>query len=268
MQNAKVRLGLGCSRLGSVLSTGADSAETLLNAAYDMGVRVFDTADIYGQGDSERALGRFIAGRPDALIVTKIGKRYPLKMRLMMPLKAPLQRLVRASSSVTQAVRKGRASLLPTCFEPDYLRGAAERGLKRLGVEQFQILMLHSPTAAEVADGAALEVLRGLKREGKLAAISISCEDVATAEAALAAGDVEAIQVPLSAGDAAFLPVIAKAAAAGVTVMAREVLSGLERRDPDSVRGALRRAAETPGVGVVLLGTTRAAHLKDAIEVF
>jgi len=266
--DGEARLGLGCSRLGSVLSTQADSAEALLNAAYDLGVRVYDTADIYGQGDSERALGRFIVGRPDALVVTKVGKRYPLKMRLLMPFKAPLQRLVRSSSSVTQAVRKGRANPLPTCFEPDYLLGAAERGLKRLGIEQFQVLMLHSPTAAELADGRALDALRKLKQQGKVDRIGVSCDDVASAEAALAAGDVSVIQTPLSAEDAAFKPVIAKAGAAGVLVVAREVLSGLQRREPEDVRAALRSAAATPGVGVVLLGTTKVAHLRSAAEAF
>ena len=55
-------IGLGCSRFGSLVGgTDAQSARGLVEAALDMGVRHFDTADIYGQGDSERFLGRLLA---------------------------------------------------------------------------------------------------------------------------------------------------------------------------------------------------------------
>ncbi|MDB5374012.1 MAG: hypothetical protein JWP04_2654, partial [Belnapia sp.] len=52
------RIGLGCSRLGATLggASGA-AAEALLRHALASGIRLLDTADIYGQGDSERLIG-------------------------------------------------------------------------------------------------------------------------------------------------------------------------------------------------------------------
>ncbi|MBI3515465.1 MAG: aldo/keto reductase, partial [Proteobacteria bacterium] len=50
---------MGCSRLGSLLAAaGERGAERAVAVALDHGIRFFDTADIYGQGDSERLLGR------------------------------------------------------------------------------------------------------------------------------------------------------------------------------------------------------------------
>ena len=70
-------LGLGCARLGSLMvpRTRRESL-SLVRAAANAGITLFDTADIYGQGKSERILGealKFI----DACIVTKAGLRFP-----------------------------------------------------------------------------------------------------------------------------------------------------------------------------------------------
>jgi aryl-alcohol dehydrogenase-like predicted oxidoreductase len=181
--------GLGCSRLGSVLSTTADGSEKLLATAYELGVRAFDTADIYGQGDSERALGRYISSLPDALIITKVGKRFPLRMRLLMPAKKLIQGVVSTSPAINRAVRQARGKRLPTCFEPAYLQGAVERSLRRLSLDCLPVLMLHGPTAEEIREGAALDALCRLRDQGKVRAIGVSCEDVAAAQAAVESRD-------------------------------------------------------------------------------
>jgi aryl-alcohol dehydrogenase-like predicted oxidoreductase len=46
------RLGLGCARLGSLLGRDKADAFELIQAAFDRGIRFFDTANIYGQGES------------------------------------------------------------------------------------------------------------------------------------------------------------------------------------------------------------------------
>jgi len=76
-------LGMGCWPIGGAMYsgtqslgyTGADDAVSVrtLHAALDAGISVFDTAAAYGAGHSERLLARALKGRPDALIVTKIG---------------------------------------------------------------------------------------------------------------------------------------------------------------------------------------------------
>jgi aryl-alcohol dehydrogenase-like predicted oxidoreductase len=54
-------LGIGCSRVGSISnSVSIGQIEATLDAAVEAGINFFDTANIYGQGDSERALGRLL----------------------------------------------------------------------------------------------------------------------------------------------------------------------------------------------------------------
>ena len=54
----------------------------MLAAALDLGINVFDTADAYGQGDSERELGRALRGRRgDAFVVTKLGALLSRRVR-------------------------------------------------------------------------------------------------------------------------------------------------------------------------------------------
>ncbi len=71
-------LGLGCSRLGSVLGPGEDGARALIATALDHGITFFDTATIYAQGDSERLLGRVLGRRRDCVICSKVGQHLPV----------------------------------------------------------------------------------------------------------------------------------------------------------------------------------------------
>lgn len=80
------RLGMGCWAIGGQFFdgetqlgfTGNDDAQSIatVHAAYEAGVRLFDTAPVYGAGHSERLLGQALKGRPDATIATKIGLRF------------------------------------------------------------------------------------------------------------------------------------------------------------------------------------------------
>ena len=68
--------GLGCWQLGGGWGNpwSDDIAQQTLQAAYDAGIRFFDTADGYGGGESERSLGRFHKGHPEITIATKLGR--------------------------------------------------------------------------------------------------------------------------------------------------------------------------------------------------
>ena len=73
-------LSLGTWQLGGVWGTGFDyhSAQRLLEAAFDEGVNFFDTADVYEDGESEMALGAFLAKKGSSAnikVATKCGKR-------------------------------------------------------------------------------------------------------------------------------------------------------------------------------------------------
>jgi aryl-alcohol dehydrogenase-like predicted oxidoreductase len=65
-------VGLGCNQFGRRLD--ADESRAVVDAALDAGITMFDTAEMYSDGESERFLGRALAGRRDgAVIATKFG---------------------------------------------------------------------------------------------------------------------------------------------------------------------------------------------------
>lgn len=104
-------VGLGCNNLGSRI----DAAETqaVIDAAFEAGVTLFDTADVYGGGTSEELLGRALGSRRDEVIVaTKFG----------MPL---------------DEHRSGA--------RPEYVRSACDASLRRLGAEHIDLYQLHRP---------------------------------------------------------------------------------------------------------------------------
>ncbi|MFN3170654.1 MAG: aldo/keto reductase [Hyphomicrobiales bacterium] len=84
--NSKNRLGMGCWAIGGQFFdgetqlgfTGHDDASSIatVHAAYETGIRLFDTAPVYGAGHSERLLGEALKGKSDVTISTKIGLRF------------------------------------------------------------------------------------------------------------------------------------------------------------------------------------------------
>ena len=74
-------IGTGTWQLGiDRREVGPDEAARSLHAALQAGVSLVDTADVYGDGRSERFVGRFLAAHPDAdlVVATKMGHRLPL----------------------------------------------------------------------------------------------------------------------------------------------------------------------------------------------
>jgi aryl-alcohol dehydrogenase-like predicted oxidoreductase len=266
------RLGLGCNRFGSVLGLSVAGSVALTREAVQAGINFFDTSDIYGQGDSERAIGRALAGRDDVVICTKVGMRFPLKMRLAMPLKAPLKLLARRSQALAGGVRDSRAKPLPQCFEPDYIPRAFSRSLRRLGVGRVGVLLLHNPPSDVIAKGDAVGALQRVKDAGKATAIGISCETLDDAAAALADSRVNAIQIAIGEDLDRAKSVIAQAESRGVAVILREIMKDRFRpASPraitrDDVQAILREVLAIKGVSTALVGTTNARHLQEAVE--
>lgn len=79
-------LGMGCWAIGGPFYSGKDSlgwgavddsqSVRALHAAYDHGIRIFDTAAVYGAGHSERIVGKALKDRDDCLVVTKFGLNF------------------------------------------------------------------------------------------------------------------------------------------------------------------------------------------------
>jgi D-threo-aldose 1-dehydrogenase len=71
------QFGLGCAPLGDLFeAVSEEQAQATLQAAWDSGVRYFDTAPFYGYGKSEHRLGHFLRQQPrsDYLVSTKVGR--------------------------------------------------------------------------------------------------------------------------------------------------------------------------------------------------
>lgn len=147
--------GLGCNNFGSRIDE--DRARQVVDAALDAGVRLFDTADLYGGGASEVFLGRALGSRrDDVVVVTKFGMRTP-----------------------PDGLSGG---------DPRWVARACEDSLRRLGTDRIDVYLLHQPDASvSIADtlGAMSALVdRGVVRE-------IGCSNFSGAhlrEAAEAAG--------------------------------------------------------------------------------
>ena len=263
-------LGLGCSRLGSVLGPGEDAARALIATALDHGITFFDTATIYAQGDSERLLGRVLGRRRDCVICSKVGQHLPVPGPALLPIKR-LARIAAARSPVAlRAVARARAQPLPRIWTASFLSEAVEASLRRLDREQVEIMLLHGPPASVLAEGMAVGTLEAAQRCGKIGLIGVSVDDVPAAFAALADERVRVLQIPLLPGEIEFEPVIERARREGVAIIAREVFGG-----PRAISGEIQpegfaasRVAELTtrvDLAVTLVGTTNERHLREAV---
>ena len=275
--NGLSQIGLGCSRIGSFNNpVPVRDIRNLLAQALDLGVNVFDTADIYGQGDSEREIGRALAGcRDDAFVVTKVGKTFSAKMRLLRPLKPLVKPLLAAAGraanvgspgsvrSAGNAVTARRGAYLAGNFDPRHLERAVDASLRRLGMESVDGLLLHSPPASVVRDPAVQQWLDGLRRSGRVRHYGVSCDDADALEAALALDGLDLLQVPLDLLDAAAQGEIAqRLSARGIVVFAREVI----RLSPGiSAAAAVAGACRRPEVTTAIVGTSRLEHLREIV---
>jgi aryl-alcohol dehydrogenase-like predicted oxidoreductase len=258
-------IGLGCSRLGSTLSNcRGPEAVRLVHHALDQGVVLFDTADIYGQGESESLLGQALRGRRQGVVlVTKAGQRFTAAQRAVALAKAPLRQL----SALVPALRRGiaarRAAALPRDYSPAHLQRALEGSLRRLGTEQVELFLLHSPSAEVIRHGEAFEILEKMRMAGKLGAWGVSCDDAPAVRAALAVPGLGALQLPLSVA-AELRPELADAAGRGVSMLMREIFAG-GAGDAAARRAAVAAALAYPSA-TALVGTTSAAHLDEALR--
>lgn len=269
LQNSDLRLGLGCSRLGSVNGATGNEARELIQAALDEGVRFFDTSDIYAQGDSERYLGEVVGHREDCIICTKGGKYLSLKFRFLAPAKLIIRWITHRLPSVRQGVLKARARPMPTCWDRVYLQKSLYASLRRLKRGCVDIYMLHSPPVEVIRQGNAISALEEVLAMGKIRHIGVSADNAEVVSAALDDPRVSVIQLPLHLGDDSFTPLVSRAKRQGVVIVAREILSGARLEDKGSdgfVAQRIREVVAKPDIAITLIGTTKLNHLAAAIN--
>ena len=141
------RIGFGTSKLFR-LHTSRER-QRILDAAYDAGIRHFDTARMYGLGMAEEELGRFVARHRGAVTVaTKFGIPVSNTGSLLRPIQGLVRRMVGAMPGLQRRLRTRPSPLMAArCFDLDAARTCLETSLRKLGLETIDILFLHEPNA-------------------------------------------------------------------------------------------------------------------------
>lgn len=148
-----------------------DESIAALRTAYDAGVRLIDTADVYGCGHSERVVGRAVAPfRDDVVIATKVGNVFD------------------------EVTRTGGGSDL----SPEYVKGACDASLRRLGVDHIDIYQIHPGQApVEIAE-ALVATFEELVAAGKIRAYGTSATALGYIAAIAAGGHGVSVQQQLN----------------------------------------------------------------------
>jgi aryl-alcohol dehydrogenase-like predicted oxidoreductase len=223
------KIGYGCSQIAS-LSTRHPQAEvraTLLEA-FDHGINFFDTANIYGQGDSERLLGRLFRNKRDKIVLcTKAGITIRLSQNLTSWVKPFLNPILRRWKDARAKVITTRRQTEGKFFDPNYLRNQIRSSLRRLKTDYLDLFLLHSPPVAIGADRNVFEMLEELKRQGMIRYYGISCGSAADAMTFLDLDGIACLQVPANIMQSEVLHIILPAAQKkGLAVISREPFGG------------------------------------------
>ena len=155
----------GAWAIGGTWGT-VDDQESIaaLHTAVDLGVNFFDTADVYGDGRSERLLRQLREERSEEIIIaTKAGRR------------------------LDPHVAAG--------YNRQNLTAFVDRSLKNLGVESIDLLQLHCPSPAVYYMPETFDILDDMVQAGKLRYYGVSVEKVEEALKAIEYPNVQTIQI-------------------------------------------------------------------------
>lgn len=256
-------LGFGCSMIASLATRHSRvEVESTIQEARAAGVTFFDTADVYGQGDSERMLGKLFAHQRDGVtICTKAGLTVgPVEglIRLVKPVVNPV---MRRWSTARVATRQARERQERQCFDRNYLSRRIEGSLRRLNMDWIDLFLLHNPPVDLPQQEGVFDVLNTLKAQGKIRHYGVSCRTVEDAYLWLTQPDIACLQIPVDRNSiGAAIPLLEQAYTRGVGVIAREVLAQGALTN-GSVADALHPLLRRPEISVVLIGMTFRQHL-------
>lgn len=176
------RMILGCASIGGLFS--AVDEETVaggLEAAWEVGIRTFDTAPHYGVGLSEERLGAFLSSkeRSQFVVSTKVG-------RLLVPTDQDVDG-VEGFYGTPQRTRVRD-------YSRDGVRRSIEASCERLGLDRVDIALIHDPDDYwEAAVGEAYPALDELRREGTVTAIGAGMNQAAMLERFVLETDMDCI---------------------------------------------------------------------------
>ncbi|WP_129664448.1 aldo/keto reductase [Phytoactinopolyspora endophytica] len=193
-------VGFGAWQIGgSWGDVSPDDAMAALHSAVDSGVTFIDTADVYGDGRSEKFVGELLRERPDAglTVATKMGRR--------------------ASPHTVDA------------YTLDAFREWNDRSRENLGVDTLDLVQLHCPPTPAYARDEIFDALDAMIQEKRIGAYGVSVETCDEALTAIRRPGVATVQIILNCFRQKPLDAVLPAAAdAGVGIIARVPLaSGL-----------------------------------------
>jgi aryl-alcohol dehydrogenase-like predicted oxidoreductase len=232
-------VGLGAWQLGGDWGeVGEDEALAVLRAAVAEGVTFIDTADVYGDGRSERIVGKLLKEHDGLTVASKMGRRVEQKTEN---------------------------------YNLDAFRAWNDRSRENLGVDTIDLVQLHCPPTEVYSTDAVFDALDTLVEEKRIAAYGVSVETCAEALTAIARPNVASVQIILNAFRLKPLDEVLPAAAeAGVGIIARVPLaSGLlsGKYDENTTFGAddhrnYNRKGEAFDVGETFSGVDFATGLE------
>ncbi len=141
-----------------------ENADKILNEAVDLGVNFIDTADVYGNRESEKAVGRLVKNRKERIYVaTKCGR------------------------FISPHVNEG--------YTPQVLRGFVETSLKNMGLKTIDLIQLHCPPNEVYYRPEIFEEFDQLIAEGKIGKLGVSVEKIEQALKAIEYPNVDSVQI-------------------------------------------------------------------------
>lgn len=159
-------ISLGTWQVGGKWGTpfNVNNADKIINTAIDAGINFIDTADVYSDGDSEKAVGRVVRARKERVFVaTKCGRKLNPH--------------------------------IASAYQPSVIRDFVEDSLKRMGLETIDLIQLHCPPTEVYYRPEIFETFEKLKQEGKIQNLGVSVEKVEEALKAIEYNNVTTIQI-------------------------------------------------------------------------
>jgi aryl-alcohol dehydrogenase-like predicted oxidoreductase len=157
-------MGLGCWQLGGDFGpVDDDQARAILDTAHEAGINFWDTADVYGGGESEERIGAWLRTAPPGTIVaTKVGRD---------------------------------GALFPDGYTRDKVRANIEGSIRRLGVDIIDLIQLHCVPLEVLQAGDIFAWLEDFREQGLIRAFGASVQSMEEAQVAAAHPGVTSLQI-------------------------------------------------------------------------
>ncbi len=170
------RVGFGT---GGLLRIGsARERQGILASALDNGITHFDTAPIYGFGEAERSLGRFLQGqRSRVTLTTKFGLQPSRLAARLVPLQRAGRRMVQLFPAIRRAaVRSSGALYSPPSFSVAAVQRSLEQSLRALRTDHVDFFLAHQASGEVLPAQEVIELLENLRRAGKILAFGVATD--------------------------------------------------------------------------------------------